>query len=170
MNYMDRINRAFEKNQPKKILTPEESKILIRLLFNEDKNLKIDINDIDKTSETYQYFEPVINSFLAQIFIKRIEHFTTHHITLGALIMMLMFMKNPGNCVMYTYYLHGKLKPNTLITLEVFSTELFPWGVFSEKQLTNIWSVQKRREFDDVSLCVGAQDNLLDYIESWKNN
>lgn len=168
MNYIGRIDRAFERNQPRTVMTAEESKILINLLFSNDKNLNIDINDINKSSDTYKHFEPVINSFLAQVLLKRIELFTDLHITLGVLIMMLMYIKSPGSCVMYTYYAFGKLKPDILITLNVFSTELFPWGVFSEKQLSDIWKSQKRKKFDDVSKCVGAHDNLLDYLETWK--
>ena len=47
---------------------------------------------------------------------------------------------------------------------------LFPWGFFLDKQLMEIWDKQKVREDDglDECKCIGAHDNLLDYIDFWK--
>ena len=170
MDYMDRIDKVFENNPPNTPMTKEDMKIFIRFLLDKDDNMSMDINQLDKSSEIYKHFEPLINSFIAQIFLRRIECMTTLRMSLGALIVLLMYMDSPGNAVMYAYYLHGKLAPNTLVDLDVFSIKAFPWGVFSKEQLNTIWNAQKRKKDDDVSKCVGAGDNLLDYIETWKQN
>jgi hypothetical protein len=169
MNYIDRIDKAFENNVPKTPMTVKDSKILMSLLMSKDNNMNIDINELDKNSEIYQHFEPLINSFLAQIFLKRMEALTTLKMSLGALIMLLMYIDSPGNAVIYLYYLQGKLAPNTLVTLNIYSIKAFPWGVFNKNQLIKIWDAQKRKPEDEVSKQIAlAGDNLLDYLETWK--
>jgi hypothetical protein len=168
MDYMIRIDRIFEKILPQTPMKKEDAGVLMNLLMANDPDMNIDINDLDKNSEIYKHFEPVINSFLAQVFLKRIEYFTTLKMSLGALVLMLLYIESPGDSTIYTYYLHGKLAPNTLMTLDVFAMQAFPWGVFSPEQLREIWDAQKRKEDDDVTKCVGAHDNLLDYLETWK--
>jgi hypothetical protein len=109
--------------------------------MDKDVNMKIDINKIDKNSEIYKHFEPVIKSFLAQVFLTRIENLTTLKMSLGALIALLMYMENAGDCVIYSLYLQHKIEPNTLVTLDVFCQDAFRWGMFSREQLKNIWGI-----------------------------
>jgi hypothetical protein len=136
-----------------------------------DKEFYEDLNEIDKDSEIYKHFKPLIESFPSQIFLKRLAGLTELRMTLGALIILSLYMKNPGICAMYAYYLYHKLPPNTLITLDKFSINLFPWGMFSKAQLDKIWDAQKRESEDETKdcTCIGAPDNLLDYLETWKS-
>ena len=99
---------------------------------------------------------------------KRLESFTTIKMTLGAFAILMQHIPSPGAGVMYAFYMHNKLPENTLVTVETFA-ELFPWGFFSEQQLSEIWSAQKVRTDDSKGFaCVGAPDNMIDYVEIWK--
>jgi len=94
-----------------------------------------------------------------------LENLTTHRITLDALIILSQYMESPG-----IYYINSKLKPNTLITLDVISMDLFPWGFFSKEQLNRIGGLQKVKKEDidkSVDVCHGSPDNMLDYNETW---
>ena len=166
MNYKERIDKAYKDNYPETEMSKEDTGLFIFLLRHTDQNLKVDINTISKDSEIYQHFKPIVESFVAQVFLKRLEHFTTLKISLGALIMLLLTMESPGAAVMTIYYLHRKLKPNTLIDINMFK-EAFPDGSFSQEQLNKIWEAQKVRkeDFERTSL---MPDNLLDYLETWK--
>jgi hypothetical protein len=142
-NYDDKVIEAFKVNQPCMELTEEDAKILMSFLMSKDDNLNIDINKLDKNSDLYLHFEPIIDSFVSRVFLKRVEVCTTLKISLGALIMLLLYMENPRNAVIYTYYLDYKLEPNTLVTLDVLSRKALPWGVFTLEQLDNIWNAMQ---------------------------
>ena len=169
MNYIDRIDKAFKNNVPGTPMDKEDTMFFMELLVTKTPELDMAIDEIDKSSPFYQHCKEFVESFPAQVFLKRIENLTTLKISLGALLMLLLYMKSAGDCVIYAYYLQGRLKPNTLVTLDVYSTKLFPWGVFSKEQLHNIWDAQKRKPEDEVSKQIAyAGDNLLDYLETWK--
>ena len=166
----ERLVMAFENNRPNTPLTEEETRVLMNILLSQDKNLNINIDELDKNSKIYAHFNPLINSFQAQVFLKRLQGLSTIKMSLGALIMLVFYMETPGSSVMYAYYIHTKLAPNTLVNMNVFSTDLFPWGMFSKEQLKNIWDAQKVKHDDglDGCNCIGAHDNLLDYEETWR--
>lgn len=65
------------------------------------------------------------------------------------------------------FYLFYKIKPNTLVRVEEIA-ELFPWGFFSDEQLNKIWDAQKVGADDGEGKCIGAPDNTIDYLETWK--
>jgi len=78
-------------------------------------------------------------------------------------------IESPGSAVMYTFYLYNKLPENTIITADKLA-EVFPWGFFSERQLQDIWDAQKVGGDDrEGYTCIGAPDNMIDYLESWKD-
>jgi hypothetical protein len=143
MDYKEKIDKAFKENVPETEMSSEDFRFLLKLLMNEDANLNIDLDELDKNSEIYKYFKSTIESFLAQIILTRIKHLTTLKMSLGALIGLLTFMENAGDCVVYTLYLQYKLEPNSLVTLRVFCEEALPHGMFSREQLKNIWSILK---------------------------
>ena len=143
MNYNDKVIEAFKTNQPDTELTMEDAKLLISMLMSKDENLDKCVNDLDKSSEIYIHFQPLIDSFVSQVFLKQVEVCTNLKISLGALIVLLLYMENPRNAVIYTYYLDYKLEPNTLVTLKVFGEKAFPWGMFSPVQLDNIWDAMQ---------------------------
>lgn len=158
----------FEQRSPDSPMDKDETMFFMNLLLTEEQEFNTPIEDINKKSKIYQHFKPVINGFQIQVFLKRLECMTTLKITLGALIILAYHLKNAGSAVMYSFYLHNKLPPNTIIGINTIST-IFPWGFFSEEQLKEIWNGQKV-DVDDCKefTCMGAFDNMIDYIEIWK--
>lgn len=165
-----RLISAFELNRPHTPMAEEETRLALILMTSKDININTDINEVDKSSDIYQHFEPLINAFQMQIFLKRLEQLTTLRITLGAFLMIAQHLYSAGSAVMHAYYLHIKLPANTLVGITEVSMELFPYGFFSDEQLSTIWDAQKVRHDDELDRCTccGAPDNLLDYIETWK--
>lgn len=165
-----RLISAFEANLPQTPMSEEETRLALFLMTSKDSNINCDINEVDKSSEIYQHFKPLIDAFQMQVFFKRLEHLTSLRITLGAFLMIAQHLNSAGSAVMHAYYLHTKLPANTLVGVTEVSMQLFPWGFFSDEQLKTIWDAQKVRQDDklDVCTCYGAHDNLLDYIEIWK--
>ena len=166
----NKIVEIFSKHQPKTPLTFDESKFLVSMLMDKSKTFDVLLDEVDKESEVYKHFKPLIDSFQVQVFLGRLKNFTTHKITLGALVMLSLQLHSAGAAVLMTYYLHHKLPDNTLINIDVYSMKLFPFGVFSEEQFNEIWDAQKVSNLDDMSSykCIGAYDNLVDYLEFWE--
>jgi len=140
--------------------------------MSKDGELQKDVNELDKESEIYKHFKPMIDAFQLQVFLKRLEHMAKLKISLGAFIMIAQHLNSPGDAVMYAYYMFHKLPANCFVGIEEVSVKLFPWGFFSEEQLKAIWDAQKVRVDDglDECTCYGAHDNLLDYVEFWQKN
>jgi len=160
---MNRITEAFQKIVPETVMTEEETKLFINILMSKDENLMIDINKIDKETEFYKNFKPVINSFLSQVLLKRLEVNTSIKMSLGGLLMLLHHIENPGESVMYAYYLHIMLSPGTVFDVTHLAN-LFPLGFFSSEQLNTIWDVQKIQPSDEIN---SLMDNLLDFKKTW---
>lgn len=168
MNYKDRIDKAYKDNRPETEMSHEDFILCGTILNSKQPEMNVDITKLNKNSEIYIHFMDLIESFSAQVFLKRLESLTKLKISLGALIMLFLTIEGPGNAIMVLYYLYNKLKPNTLISMDVYCKEAFPWGMFSEEQFETIWAVQKKQKDDDVKHGIGAPDNLLDYLETWK--
>ncbi len=166
----ERLTSIFDKYHPNTPMTEGENMFTIRLMFSTDENLRKDINEIDKESEIYKYFEPLINGFQMQVFLKRLEHLAKMKISLGAFLITAIHLESAGSAVMYAYYMFHKLPKNCFIGIEEVGTKLFPWGFFSEEQLKAMWSEQKVKLEDslDECTCYCAPDNLLDYKEFWE--
>jgi hypothetical protein len=158
----------FKKHSPKTQMDADETTVMFNLILSEDPNFSCDLDEIDKESETYKHFKPVIESFQARVFLSRIEALTSLKITLGALIILMHHMGSAGKAVMLTFYLHYKLPAEKLVTIETIA-ELFLWGFFSDEQLHEIWQSQKVEKDDREGFtCIGAPDNMIDYLETWR--
>lgn len=167
-----RLINAFESNPPNTPITEEEFRIGIYITMSDDVNLGCEINSLDEESEVYKHFKPMIKGFQMQIFLKRLELLAGLKITLGAFIMVAQHLNSAGDAVMYAYYLSRLFPKGSLIDVDGITMKAFPMGFFSEEQLKNIWDAQKVRPNDglDECHCYGAHDNLLDYVETWKND
>lgn len=163
MNKQELVD-IFQKYSPSTQMDIEETMAYMNMLMSKNPIFDTDINDVDKTDSIYQHFKPLIDSFIVQVFLKRIEVMTTLKISLGGLIILSLHLTSPGTAVMYAYYLYYKLPENTLVTLNIISEKLFPWGFFSDKQLNDIWDAQKvsAKEF-------GGTDNMIDYEIVWRD-
>lgn len=167
---MNRIDEIFSKHTPNTSLDDDdEGRFFMNMLLDIEKFDK-ELNNYDKNSDIYQHFKPLLESFLVRVFLSRLEKLTTLKITLGVLIMIAMRLDTPGIAVLLAYYLQYKLPKNTIVNIDIYSKQLFPFGNFSKKQLNDIWSAQKVLKSDNVSkyTCIGAPDNLIDYLEYWK--
>jgi len=164
-----KLVEIFDRHTPRTEMTEEEMMLMMSVMMGKDKSLSVDIDELDKDSEIYKHFKPLIESFQGQVFLKRLKVFTSLKMSLGAFAILLQHMPSLGACVMYAYYLDSKLPENTLVTVETFG-DIFPWGFFSEAQLKDIWAAQKvDSEMAKKHQCVGAPDNMIDYVEVWKN-
>jgi len=158
----------FEKHTPKTEMSEDETLAMVNLLMSKDPNISCSLEEIDKESEIYKHMKPLVDAFQAQVFLSRLKHFTSLKISLGALVLLMHHMESAGAAVMMTFYLYNKVPENTIITIETIS-EIFPWGFFSDQQLKDIWGAQKV-DYDTCKeyTCIGAPDNMIDYLESWK--
>jgi hypothetical protein len=164
----ERLKKIFEKHTPHTEMDSDEMMVFMKLLMSKDEAIGTDIYELDKNSEIFKHFKPLLEGFQMQVFLSRLKHMTTLRISLGAFIAIAQHLLSAGSAVMHAYYLHSKLPENTLITLDVVSRQLFPMGFFSEDQLNRIWEEQKtnRDEVGEMK-CIGSPDNLLDYAECW---
>lgn len=163
------MKKTVEFPKPNSPLSQEESMLLIGMFMSGKDELNIPINDIDKKSEFYGEIKSFVEAFEIQVFLKRLETLTSLKMTMGALAMLAQRFNTAADVVMYAFYLHKTLQPNTIVDLDVFSTQLFPLGMFSAEQLREIWDAQKvSKEEMEGFTCYGAHDNLLDYKEIWE--
>lgn len=165
-----RLIDAFTKNTPRTQMSEEETMIMMKLMLSKEPEFSCDVNELDKNSEVYKHFKPLINGFQMQIFLKRLEHLAKLRISLSAFIAIAQHLESAGDAVMYAYYLSHKLPKDSFVGIQEIAGILFPWGFFSKEQLNAIWDEQKVREDDglDECHCYGAHDNLLDYVEFWE--
>lgn len=158
----NRISEIFDQYSPNTPLSNEETELMINVILSDDLNLTKNVEEFDKKSKDYKR---IISIFQAQVFLSRLKAFTTLKISFGCLLLLLEHIKTPGKAVMYAYYMFKKLPENTFIDINVYTTQLFPWGMFSNEQLNEIWDKQKinKEEFKDFYI----GNNLIDYEEVW---
>lgn len=140
------LRDLFNKHTPNTEMSMDETEIFIHMSSSKCPEFHADLKEINKDSEIYKHFKPVIESFQSQVFLTRIEVLTTFKMTLGALIMFMFHMPTAGAATMMEMYCSSKLRDNTLITLDVLTHQLFSWGFFSEEQLKEIWTAIKESE------------------------
>lgn len=169
MMYKKRLENIFDSVCPVTELSQEESRIFMHVLLTADKNLMLPVDEVDKNSDTYKELKPLLDAFQVKVFLMRLKKLTNLKITLGALILLAQHFNSASDAVMYAYYLHYKLPANTLVTTNIIAKNLFSFGFFSELQLAELWNKQKVILTDglDECECIGAYDNLLDYLECW---
>lgn len=156
----------FNQHSPNTPMSEDETMAYMNMLMSKDPIFDVDLNEADKEDPNYKHFKPLIDSFVPQVFLGRLKAMTSLKMSLGALIILIHHMESPGNAVMHTFYLHYKLPDYTLITLDVISRQLFPFGMFSEEQLNEIWNAQKVSGDDRPK---GGTDNMIDYPEVWRD-
>ncbi len=166
----ERLTSIFDKNRPSTAMDEDLTNFFLSIMLSKDENLAKDINEVDKESEIYKHFEPLIKGFQMQVFLKRLEHLAKMKISLGAFLLIAVHLESAGAAVMCAYYTFHKLPKNCFIDVNQVSTKLFPWVFFSKEQLNEMWDEQKVRPDDglDECHCYGAPDNLLDYVEFWE--
>ncbi len=152
----------FESHPPRKPMDETESKFLISILMNPEV-FDAAIDDVNKTSEIYNHFKPLINSFQVQVFLKRLEGLSTVRMTLGSLILLSMQMETPGISVMLAFYIHHKLPENTIVDANILCEKLFPFGFFTEEQFHQIWDLQKVKKSEEHK----GSDNWIDSSNLW---
>jgi len=140
------LRDIFNNHTPSTEMTEEEMLNMINIINSNQSEFNVDLKEINKDSEIYKHFKPLIEAFQSQVFLKRIEVLTTFKVTLGALIMLMFHMPTAGAATMMEMYCSSKLNDDTLITINVVAQELFPWGFFSDEQLQAIWATIKEME------------------------
>lgn len=160
----EKLIDIFNQHSPNTPMSEDETMAYMNMLLSKDQIFDVDINLADKEDPSYKHFKPLIDEFVPQVFLKRLEIMTSLKMSLGALIILSMHMPSPGAAIMHTFYLHYKLPDYTLVTLDVISNQLFPFGMFSDKQLKTIWDAQKVSSKE-----CGGTDNMIDYPEIWRD-
>ena len=115
-------------------LTEEESEMVMGLLLSDHSKLKEIVSSDDPEFKTMQGL---------QIMVKRLEMLSTVKLTVGAALFASFRIINPGQAVLYAYYIHRKCDPNKIIDIDYIIEELFPLGIISDKQHKELWDAQK---------------------------
>jgi hypothetical protein len=163
MERLKKFNKVVDNITPNQALSKEVMGYLASMLLSKDGTF-----DQVVTSD-FPDFKEMKG---IQALLKRIEHLTTLKMSLGATLLIGNYIKNFGEAVVYAFYLNRKCEPGTLVTVDVFS-DIFPWGMLSEKQIEDIWKAQKvhgeknKKEVEKLKL-YGVGDNLLDYAGTWE--
>lgn len=160
----EKLIDIFNQHSPNTPMSEDETMAYMNMLLSKDPIFDVDLNEADKEDPNYKHFKPLIDEFVPQVFLKRLEVMTSLKMSLGALIILSFHIPSAGAAVMHTFYLHYKLPANTLVTLKVISEQLFPFGMFSDKQLKEIWDAQKVSSSE-----FGGTDNMIDYEIVWGN-
>lgn len=158
-----RLIDAFNANPPRDPMSKDEAIVMMGIMMSKNPDYDIAIDKLDKESEIYKQYKPILDIWIVQVFLKRLEYFSTVRMSMGALLPLVDRLKNPGSAVMYVYYIHNALSENTVVDVNLFSSQLFPWGYFSEAQLKSIWDSQKVRSSDND----GVSDNIIDNSKVW---
>lgn len=139
----------------------ELSEVLLKLMFLKSDDIKI--ADIQKDYPLY---------LLYQIIQKRIEHLFTYDIADRRLILFLCFLsETPGKVVLYLWYLQWWCHKNgeTIISLDLFASRIFPMGFPSDEDLQTLWYSAKVMRPEKQDGLIPSSDNLLDYASAGKS-
>jgi len=91
-----KLIEAFEKHNPRTPMTEDETKIMMTLMMSKDIQFSTPIDELDKESEIYKHFKSLIDSFQGQVFLKRLQTFTSLKMTLGAFVPNIMVIGSSG--------------------------------------------------------------------------
>ena len=117
----ERLTSIFDKNRPSTAMDEDLTNFFLSIMLSKDENLAKDINEVDKESEIYKHFEPLIKGFQMQVFLKRLEHLAKMKISLGAFLITAIHLESAGSAVMYAYYMFHKLPKNCFIGVKKFN-------------------------------------------------
>jgi hypothetical protein len=102
----------FNQHSPITQMSEDENMTFMNIALSKDQVFDVDLDEVDKDDPIYKQFKSLLDSFVPQVFLKRLEVMTSLKMTLGALIILLFHMESPGAAVMHTFYLHYKLPDN----------------------------------------------------------
>lgn len=132
------------------------------------------VSDHPKLKEIVSSNDPDLKGMEGlQIMVRRLELLSTVKLTVGAAVFVSLSITNPGQAVLYAYYIHRKCDPNQIVDLEYIINNLFPDGMISEQQNREIWGAQKISTDEEQEEAkplqqYGVHDNLLDYKLTWE--
>jgi len=98
--------------------------------------------------------------FIFKIIEKRLEHHFTFKITdQRATLAISVWARSAGTAILYLWYIQAWCFKNNVkeIDFETLGMQIFPLGIFSEKDLKSVWDNQKVQKKGMES------DNLIDY-------
>ena len=101
--------------------------------------------------------------FLFQIIEKRVEHcFTFKFIDQRAILAVCLWAESAGNAIMYLWFIQAWCFKNNVkqIDFETLGTKIFPMGIFSKKDLSEVWKSQKVSPDGKNTI---YETNLVDY-------
>ena len=159
MELIDKFNRIVVAISPDQPLADEAMEIMVMVLMGGGNPVFSEL-----ATSNHEILQEMPQ---AKAFMLRLERLTEIKITVGALLMIATNIESFGDATMYAYYLHRRCNPNVIITTDVLSTKIFPWGMLSREQRNKMWAAQKiskeiNREEIGGAVGLGA-DNLLDY-------
>lgn len=161
----ERIVEAFNNTIPYTPMSEQEMKIFHNIISAKEQEFSTVVQNVNIDSPVYAHFKPLIQSFQGQVLLKRLEVFSTVKLTLGAFLSILVNIDKVTSAVMYAFYMHNKVEPNTIITIKEISEVLFPFGFFSEEQLHELWIIQK---LTSEERGYNINDNGLDLLYIWE--
>lgn len=65
----EKVVMAFADNHPRTEMTEDGIKVLMSFLLSDEPEFKKEIHELDKTSEVYKHFKPIIESFQIKVFL-----------------------------------------------------------------------------------------------------
>lgn len=165
MKKLDDLKSLFDNLKPNKLLDEDQMTGLTGMVLSK-RPLFSEVATSDNPEFKPEEF------IMLKILLKRLEVKSTVKITFGVAILLASEMMNPGQAVTYAYYIHRKMKPNSVVDLMTFSTQLFPYGFISDEQHKEIYEAQvlniKEKEEAAPLGCHMAHDKLLDYNGTWE--
>jgi hypothetical protein len=114
------------------------------------------IGTMPKTIKFKQEDKP----FVFQLMEKRIEHCFTFKVSDERVLLALsIWAENAGDSVLYLWYIQAWCFKNNVkeVDFETLGMKIFPFGIFSHKDLKSVWDNQKIKTKGMQS------DNLVDY-------
>lgn len=107
--------------------------------------ISMTMNSKDEKGLDLLYQQLFKRSWLLNVIKKRIDVCLKVEIDKAVQFFLLFLGKNPGNCIMYLYYLqyYAKKKGIEKISFEQFGMDVFPNGYPSKEILSQIWDSQK---------------------------
>jgi hypothetical protein len=86
----------FNQHSPITQMSEDENMTFMNIALSKDQVFDVDLDEVDKDDPIYKQFKSLLDSFVPQVFLKRLEVMTSLKMTLGALIILLFHMESPG--------------------------------------------------------------------------
>lgn len=118
-------------------------------------------NDEESEEVTHLLKEILEKSLPLNLFVKRLENMDID-LDNRTKIMMGTILDRPGTAILYACYFmkYCKVNGRNAIDINTWCTDMFPFGLFSEETLQEVWDGQKVLRSNDGEF---TPDNLVDY-------